>query len=122
MFGGCSSLKTVPLFNTSGVKDMTTMFNNCFSLQSVPQFDTSSVNIIPGNMFQNCYSLYSGRTSGIRVSINYTNSKLSATALNDVFSGLGTASGSQNITITNNPGATTCNRSIASGKLWTVVG
>jgi hypothetical protein len=57
----------------------------------------------------------------MKFTVSYSSCKLSTTALNDVFSGLGIASGTQTITITNNPGAATCDRSIATGKNWTVV-
>ena len=146
-FRDCSSLQSVPLFNTSQVGNMASMFQNCFSLQSVPAFTTSAVtsmtnmfngcsslSIIPpfntaaltntgtGFMFLSCSSLCSGRTNGLTRSINYGNCKLSAAALNDVFSGLGAGISSPTITIANNPGAATCNRAIATGKLWTVSG
>ena len=58
MFANCSSLKSVPLFNTSSVTNMQAMFQNCHSLQSVPLFNTSSVTNM-SNMFNGCYSLQS---------------------------------------------------------------
>ena len=56
MFWGCSSLTTVPLFNTSKVRVMETMFSYCTSLTSVPLFDTSN-NVNMAWMFNNCTSL-----------------------------------------------------------------
>jgi hypothetical protein len=123
MFSSCFSLKTVPLFDTSALKTGAEMFSGCINLQSIPQFNTTGINVDASNMFTNCISLCSGRTSGIRYSVNYANCKLSISALNDIFSGLGApAASSPTITITNNPGASGCNRAIASGKLWTVSG
>jgi surface protein len=58
MFNNCVSLQSVPLFNTSAVISMASMFSNCFSLQSVPLFNTSAV-ISMSNMFSNCHSLQS---------------------------------------------------------------
>ena len=58
MFNGCTSLQSVPLFDTSSVTSMYQMFFSCASLQSVPLFDTSSVTTMQG-MFYNCYSLQS---------------------------------------------------------------
>ena len=56
MFFSCSSLQSVPLFNTQNVTNMFSMFSNCSSLQSVPLFNTQNVtNVI--NMFNSCYSL-----------------------------------------------------------------
>ena len=58
MFNGCSSLKSVPLFNTINVTNMTNMFYNCPSLQSVPLFNTINVTNMQ-NMFFGCPSLQS---------------------------------------------------------------
>jgi surface protein len=58
MFAGCTSLKTVPLFNTDSVTNMTQMFQNCVSLKSVPLFNTASVTSM-SSMFYGCISLES---------------------------------------------------------------
>ena len=58
MFNNCSSLQSVPLFNTINVTSMQNMFFNCPSLQSVPLFNTINVTNM-GNMFQYCSSLQS---------------------------------------------------------------
>lgn len=53
MFGGCSYLTSVPLFDTSNVTDMGNMFYNCNKLTSVPLFNTSNVTYM-GYMFTRC--------------------------------------------------------------------
>jgi len=58
MFSGCSSLSSVPLFDTSSVTNMYRMFYQCSSLSSVPLFDTSSVTSMY-QMFYQCSSLSS---------------------------------------------------------------
>ncbi len=58
MFNNCSSLQSVPLFNTINVTSMQNMFYNCYSLQSVPLFNTINVTSMQ-NMFFNCPSLQS---------------------------------------------------------------
>jgi surface protein len=58
MFSFCSSLQSVPLFNTASVTSMSSMFYGCTSLQSVPLFDTASVTKMI-NMFYGCTSLQS---------------------------------------------------------------
>ena len=58
MFSYCTSLTTVPQLITSSVTDMEAMFCGCSSLTSVPQLDTSSVSNMY-RMFQNCTSLTS---------------------------------------------------------------
>jgi hypothetical protein len=52
---------------------------------------------------------------------NIDNSNMGATALDAMFTSLGTANGSQTITITGNPGAATCTTSIATAKGFTIV-
>ena len=56
MFYRCYQLTSVPLFNTSNVGNMTYMFGICNSLTSVPLFDTSSVTKM-SSMFRDCSSL-----------------------------------------------------------------
>ena len=56
MFFGCPSLQTVPLFNTQNVTSMASMFNSCSSLQTVPLFNTQNVTSM-FNMFFGCASL-----------------------------------------------------------------
>lgn len=53
MFSSCTSLQSVPLFNTANVTSMGSMFLGCYSLQTVPLFDTSNVTIMQ-LMLQNC--------------------------------------------------------------------
>jgi len=56
MFHMCTSLKSIPLFDTSNVKSMCHMFDGCTSLKSIPLFDTSNVTDMNG-MFNSCESL-----------------------------------------------------------------
>ena len=58
MFAGCSSLTSVPLFNTASVTSMISMFTGCTSLTSVPLFNTASVTSM-NSMFAACASLTS---------------------------------------------------------------
>ncbi len=143
MFQLCYTLTTVPLFNTASVTNMLSMFYNCFALQTVPLFNTASVQNM-GNMFQGCPLLksvtlnlssvsilsnpFNGTTNidtlilnGCRYGFNIASNEMSATALNALFTSLGTAVGSQTITITGNPGASTCDTTIATSKGFTVV-
>ena len=58
MFKDCTSLTTIPLFDTQNVTNMGGMFWRCNSLTSVPLFDTQNVTDMYG-MFYNCTSLTS---------------------------------------------------------------
>jgi len=54
----CTSLQSVPAFDTSGGTSLSFCLFNCLSLQSVPLLDTSSVTNFSG-FLQNCPSLQS---------------------------------------------------------------
>jgi len=56
MFHTCSNLMDVPLLNTGNVTDMTFMFNNCYSLQTIPLLNTGNVTDM-AIMFGYCHSL-----------------------------------------------------------------
>ena len=59
--------------------------------------------------------------SGLSAVVSVDSCNLNAAALNRIFTDLGTVT-SGVITITNTPGAATCNRSLATAKGWTVTG
>jgi len=121
MFYNCSSLQSVPLFNTAAGTSFTSMFYNCYSLQSVPLFNTAAGTNFT-SMFYNCSSLQAGALSGTRYAISYANCLLSAAALNDIYANLGTpAGGAQTITVTGNWGTATDNPSLVPSG-WAVAG
>jgi hypothetical protein len=122
MFNNCYSLEVAPLFNTSYVtSSMISMFTNCWNLKTIPAYSTSSCTA----MSTFCNSAYS--VTRILTPIKFTNSianlKLSADALNELFTILPTVT-SQTLTITGNPGASDAatDRSIATAKGWTITG
>jgi len=72
-------------------------------------------------MFYGCNSLTKGTTLNLKYSIDYTNCNLSPTALNEIYTNLGTAT-AQTITVTGNWGTTSDDPTIATAKGWTVTG
>ena len=120
MFSSCSSLQSVPLLNTASGTTFNSMFSPCPSLQSIPLLNTAAGTNF-NLMFNNCSSLEKGALSGTGANISYTGAKLSAAALNDIYTNLGTVT-SKTITVTNNWGNATDNPSIATAKGWTVTG
>ena len=119
MFYGCSSLQSVTL-DTSAVTDTSEMFANCSSLQSVT-LDTGAVTNA-SSMFNNCPSLQSVVLTGLTRGVSVANASLSSTALDALYTSLGTAAGSQTITVSGNYGTTGDDPSIATSKGWTVSG
>lgn len=59
MFQGCTSLTTVPLFDTSDVVTMDSMFLNCTALKAIPLFNTANVTDMDA-MCLNCTSVETG--------------------------------------------------------------
>jgi hypothetical protein len=60
-------------------------------------------------------------TNSDTYSVSISSNKLSATALNEIFTALPTVTNNQEIEITDNPGTSTCNKSIATNKGWRVI-
>jgi surface protein len=123
MFSGCLSLQTVPLFNTQSVTTMATMFNGCNSLTSVPALNTTAVSSSTNfnNMFASCNNLARIEAKDFRFSFSVATCKLSAAALDEIYTNLPTVTG-QTITVTGNWGTATDDPTIATAKGWTVTG
>ena len=123
MLSSCQSLLTVPLFNTASVTNMSSMFSGCTNLQSLPALVTtaviSSANF--GNMFNSCNSLARIEAKNFRFTFSVASCKLSATALDEIYTNLPIAV-SQTITVTGNYGTATDTPAIATAKGWTVTG
>ena len=153
MFAICSSLQTIPLFNTASVTIMASMFASCSSLKTVPALSTAATTGITAyqsmfnvctslqtvsltaasgatssggytNMFGSCPSLSRINTTGFKFTFNVGACKLSASALQSIFTGLGSNVSAQTITITNNFGvdsavSITGNATAASGNIVT---
>lgn len=83
LFANCSSLQSVPLFDTSNVINMQSMFVNCYSLSDIPLLNTSNVTVFAGT-FQNCTSLVVGPAFDTSAATNMTNMFLGCVALQTV--------------------------------------
>ena len=119
MFQSCSALQQVPALDTALGTNFSNMFQNCSALQQVPALDTSlGTNFT--NMFQSCSALQWSDVYGGKYAISYATSNLSAAALDNIYTNLGTASGAQTITVTGNWGTSGDDPSIATAKGWTV--
>jgi hypothetical protein len=94
-------------------------FNTALNLRSIILSGCGNVNNT-GNAFLNCISLSKLILNGMRWGFSIAQCNLTAQALNDLFDSLGTASGSQTIIVTGNPGAATCDTTIATAKGFTV--
>lgn len=120
MFSAASSIRTLPIFNTSKGTTFSSMLSTARSLTSVPALDFTGATTI-GLLAPNATSISDINIINIGVSLSVAGLKLTAVRLNEIFRNLKTTTG-QTITITNCPGAATCDRTIATSKGWTVTG
>lgn len=120
MFYDCYSLASAPLFNFAFATNVSGTFMMCSSLSSVPAFNLAAATSA-SSMFGYCSSLAKGRTTGCAKSIGYQSCGLSATALNDVYTGLATVVTAQTISVAGNRGVVLANPTIATAKGWTVL-
>jgi len=119
MFQSCYALQQVPALDTSAGTNFSNMFQSCYALQQVPALNTSlGTNFT--NMFQSCSALQWSDVYGGKYAISYATANLSAAALDNIYTNLGTASGAQTITVTGNWGTSGDDPSIATAKGWTV--
>lgn len=144
MFNGCLSLLSVPEFNLTNCVNAASMFSTCYIIASIALVNTSKITLA-GSFASNCNSLQnlsmdmSGVVSiaapfasnqmmrsviltGLRYTVAVNGNQLGATALDALYTSLGTAVGAQVVTVTTNPGTTGDTASIATSKGWTVTG
>lgn len=144
MFNVCRALKEAPLFSWPALRATTGMFTDCTSLQKVPAYDMSLITDV-SSMFAGCTSIVvlpplnlNAVTSfntfipsqvakmvlnNLKVGpISLSNTRMSAAAIDEFFTGLGTIGSPITITLTNAPGAAGCTRSIATAKGWATFG
>jgi len=113
------SITSVPDIHFEVLENAFYMFNGCYSLRTIGALDFSNVTNMT-NTFVGCRSLSKCDIYGAKVTHYYNNCSFTADGLNNIFNNLATVVG-QTIGITGNPGAATCDQSIATAKGWTVV-
>lgn len=115
----CLGLDYVEI-NMKNAVTLTSMFNSSHNLKTVILTNCESVTTTT-TMFNLCYNITKLILQGIIVSFACTAASLSANALNSLFASLGTPATTQTINVSGNPGAATCDTSIATAKNWTVI-
>lgn len=123
LFQNCSSLLKMSLFDTSAGTSFNSMFWACPLLLEVPALNVANATSSGSysSMFTSTSMLQRIKATGFKYSFSVSSSLLDATALNELFGNLATVT-AQTITISGNPGAAACDRSIATAKGWTVSG
>jgi len=120
MFNTCPALRTVPHLDTSAGEDFSYAFQDCQALEEVPPWDISGATALFG-ICAFSSSISRSRLVGTPEDIEYFDCKLSATALNEIYTALPVVVG-KTITVSGNWGTATDNPAIATGKGWTVTG
>jgi hypothetical protein len=105
--------------NAPAAINIITLANTCPKLRNV-NLAFGSLVTTTTSMFLSSPNITNLVITGLTVSFSVTNLNLSATALNTLFTGLPTVTGSPSVTITGCPGASTCDQTIATSKGWTV--
>lgn len=151
MFQACACLVTAPALDVSNGITFTSMFSNCIALDSIPTYASAKGTNFQ-NFANGCSALRSidldcsGAPSSVSMqtitqggngnlrnillrglkfaptSMQFAGQGLSAQALNDLYTALGTATGAQTINVAGNPGSGSSTPSIATAKGWTIVG
>lgn len=117
------SLETLPEFDTSEVQDIRSMTYFAVSLSELPAYNFSAVTLSDANTFSYGYNLRKSNVYGLTRTHSYQRCQLSREEIVNIFNNLGTASGSQTITVSLNPGSSSVTAgeiAIATGKGWTV--
>ena len=126
----------VPMMNTSNVTMMYSMFNGCSVLKSIPLYDTSKVeniSYIPAlnfstanfgyGIFGGCSNLEEIHCTGLKISFDISAStKFTESALVEILNNLGTPTKSQTLTMgaTNLAKLSDEEKAIATDKGWTL--
>ena len=120
-FKNCTNLVTVGnITTTSALTNIERIADNCSKLQRLVISDCSQVTNTNLALLVT-RSINELILTGLTVGIDASQNSLSATAINNFFTSLGTASGSQTVNVSLNPGSATCDTTIATAKGFTVI-
>lgn len=118
-FASCYKLRKLP--NQAMPTNMGSAFNAAYSINVIPAINLSSCTTFLNWLLNIDRRIRRSLAYGAINTHSYANQLLDATALNEIFTNLGTANTGASITITGNPGAGACDTSIATAKGWTVI-
>jgi len=118
-FQNMNNLIRLDLNNTGAITGWQEFVRSCFALTEIGPMDMSSGTNFTA-AFVGCYNLRRMQGTGIKVTVSFNQCQLDATAIDEIFTNLAVVAG-QTITVSQNPGSSTCTPSIATTKGWTVV-
>lgn len=103
LFQGSSILRKVGTINTPATTTIASVFNSCNAIEEIVFTDLSNVTVTT-SAFVNCVSLSRLVLNGLKVSVSVASLNLQRTEIIELLNSLGTATTTQNITLTANPG------------------
>lgn len=124
MYRDCINMKKAgKLSNTTNITTFGDIFFSCITLNEIPEMNCNGVTsaLVLTGAFTGCNSVIKFNATNLKFSFSIADLKLSATALNDLYTSLPIVTG-QTLTVTGNWGTATDNPSIATAKGWTVTG
>lgn len=121
-FYPCKSLIEYPdpiNMNIGGSGD--NLFRENLCLKEIPAYNLANITSLNNWLYLVERQIVKINAYGAKVTHTIANQLLDTDSLNSYFTGLGTANSGATLTITGNPGASTCNALIATAKGWTVI-
>lgn len=119
---GFESLTLINTNNLANVSQYATMISNNRRLKYLNIANLANLTQNPTNkLVPGCTQLQRCILTGLTRTTSVASCAMSASAINEMFTSMGTALSGATITVTGNPGASTCTPSIATAKGWTVV-
>jgi len=90
MFLSCSSLQSVPLFNTAAVTNMNGMFSSCTSLHTIPELNLSAISSAANNnmLLTGSVTLGKAKLTGMRWSQSFSGCNMAAAQLDEMYTAL----------------------------------
>ena len=121
MFGSAvtTGISEIGIIDMPLLENCDNMFRGC-GVPEVVFTDCSNVNSTT-NMFLDVITLVKLIMPGLTVGVSINGNQMTADALDDFMTSVGTADGSQTLDLRNNPGSATCDVSIATNKNFTVL-
>jgi hypothetical protein len=115
----CKNLMKLGIIDAPNVNNLTSAFAYGSNINEIVFTNLSNVTTTT-LMFYFAFGVERFVCPGLTRGFDISGNAMSETALNEMFTSLGTASGSQTIIVTGNPGAATCNTTIATTKGFSV--
>lgn len=120
-FGSIFQTTRVNVFQRTDTATVTSAGYMFHETSSPAIFEMDCSGLTSGANFPNSFGMRKCIMTGMRYTINLANNEMAAAEIDGLFTSLGTADGAQTVTVTGNPGAATCDTTIATAKGWTVV-